>query len=693
VRRWCGSSAISINSAPRRRAAAAAAPPAPRAAHAAMMAALPSPPQCRRLSRVWAALQSLPPPPDDSNTSSASALVGAPPPPPPPPPPVLPAAAAAAAAGAGDATGGLRLADVSNPTALTGLGVASPAWSADSHWLAYLWEAGAAGVASSPAAAANDGVVRGRELWVVEVGTAGGPSLQPSRVCDHKVAEFVWLPCAGSGASAAAATACSSAACASEDSRRMEKEGSGGLPMLVALTLDGSILLCQVQPRCSCQLLAQLASGAAELGVSPSGEYLSFLVDGDLWVCALEGHGVQMHASTPTQLTHLGAPPISAVPLGTYYGVDAGIGRYVWGSDVPAYTWSPDSQFIAAHYVDRRAVRRTPFPYYLTEETTINWHRRSYPGDDLAGMSEVRGLYVIALPRSKEGSAQRLLQLHAPGVPSEQASHLNGFAWRPVATTDLASLGMHLLIDVISDTGQARGLYICNVNRESLCDDAALCDRAKLVWNDFGHSRSYAAVGAGWLPDGNAWLVVDADERMQLGVLPLDASDGVHTVRMLTVAADGDVVGERGAAPVCASENGKLFYTRNAPNAECRPVYCVDGNGTAPPQLCTGQVGGCHVPFTSPDGAWLATVHSADTVPPRLSLFCVGKLSSHKTATTALTELPSCFTMGRLGWLCTPEYVHFPSEDGRFTLRGRLLRPVSGCAQFCAKVEKQCHLL
>eukprot|EP01047_Picozoa_sp_COSAG01_P047660 COSAG01_NODE_4575_length_4911_cov_4.356608_2_plen_592_part_00 len=468
----------------------------------------------------------------------------------------------------------------------------------------------------------------------------------------------------------------------------MEKEGSGGLPMLVALTLDGSILLCQVQPRCSCHLLAQLASGAAELGVSPSGEYLSFLVDGDLWVCALEGQGVQMHASTPTQLTHLGAPPISSVPLGTYYGVDAGIGRYVWGSDVPAYTWSPDSQFIAAHYVDRRAVRRTPFPYYLTEETTINWHRRSYPGDDLAGMSEVRGLYVIALPRSKEGSAQRLLQLHAPGVPREQASHLNGFAWRPVATTDLASLGMHLLIDVISDTGQARGLYICNVNRESLCDDAALCDRAKLVWSDFGHSRSYAAVGAGWLPDGNAWLVVDADERMQLGVLPLDASDGVHTVRMLTVAADGDVVGERGAAPVCASENGKLFYTRNAPNAECRPVYCVDGNGTAPPQLCTGQVGGCHVPFTSPDGAWLATVHSADTVPPRLSLFCVGKLSSHKTATTALTELPSCFTMGRLGRLCTPEYVHFPSEDGRYTLRGRLLRPVSGCAQFCAKVEK-----
>ena len=80
-----------------------------------------------------------------------------------------------------------------------------------------------------------------------------------------------------------------------------------------------------------------------------------------------------------------------------------------------------------------------------------------------------------------------------------------------------------------------------------------------------------------------------------------------------------DVIGERGASAVIAAQHSDgtatLFFNRNGPEPEARPVYSVSlPSGDATPELraCTEGVPGCHDPCPSPDGRWLASVHSDD---------------------------------------------------------------------------------
>ena len=80
-----------------------------------------------------------------------------------------------------------------------------------------------------------------------------------------------------------------------------------------------------------------------------------------------------------------------------------------------------------------------------------------------------------------------------------------------------------------------------------------------------------------------------------------------------------DVIGERGASAVIATQHSggtaTLFFNRNGPEPEARPVYSVSvSSGDAMPELraCTEGVPGCHDPCPSPDGRWLASVHSDD---------------------------------------------------------------------------------
>ena len=79
------------------------------------------------------------------------------------------------------------------------------------------------------------------------------------------------------------------------------------------------------------------------------------------------------------------------------------------------------------------------------------------------------------------------------------------------------------------------------------------------------------------------------------------------------------MIGERGASAVIATQHSggtaTLFFNRNGPEPEARPVYSVAlSSGDAMPELraCTEGVPGCHDPCPSPDGRWLASVHSDD---------------------------------------------------------------------------------
>ena len=363
----------------------------------------------------------------------------------------------------------LTLADAARPDALTGPSPASLAWSPDSRWLAYT-------LAGELLLAPPD------------------PTPTPTAVCAG-VAEFVWL-----------------------------RTGS-----LLVLTRDGAVCHCATpsadgtapEPR----PLLTLEAGASELGVSPDESTLSFIVAGDLWLCRLKAASDgSLTAATPRQVTDVGVPPIASVQLGTYYGVDRGLGRCVWGSAAPAYEWSADGAWICAHYVDRSAVRKVPFPYYLSEETSDNWHRRPYPGDD----DEIRRLALIdASGWDGDGLLpMELVELSAPGVPAGHGCGFNTFSWRP--------LGAELLVDVTSDTGQARGLH--------LLAPAASGSESALVWSDFGEDRTYPSVSAGWLQDGSAaWLIIDAEQVHQLALIDMPtvpellSAESPPPVRMLTV--------------------------------------------------------------------------------------------------------------------------------------------------------------
>ena len=131
-----------------------------------------------------------------------------------------------------------------------------------------------------------------------------------------------------------------------------------------------------------------------------------------------------------TSVSHRSAPNRSAptIVLTWRSAHTCGVGRRT--------PWSPDSRWIAVHYVDRRAVRKTPFPYYLTEETSLNMLRRGYPGDS----NEVRtiGFYQVA------SGTLKLVDL-----PDPTANKITNFEWSPSG---------QLLLDRESDTAVDRWL-------------------------------------------------------------------------------------------------------------------------------------------------------------------------------------------------------------------------------------------
>ena len=183
-------------------------------------------------------------------------------------------------------------------------------WSLDSQYLAFLW---------------NDTESPGREVWIVN-GIGSGLRQLTSKVDgEGGVKIFAWTPNA-------------------ED--------------LIYVRL-GDVWHISLDNR-EGKRLTNTGGNKSNLAVSPDGRYASYLQDGDLWILNLK-------SGTLAQRTRVGVPSISKVPIGRYNRPDVEIGSYVWGG--PTYAWSPDSRTIAVHYVDRRNMRKVPFPHYLGKET------------------------------------------------------------------------------------------------------------------------------------------------------------------------------------------------------------------------------------------------------------------------------------------------------------------------------------
>lgn len=367
--------------------------------------------------------------------------------------------------------------------------------------------------------------------------------------------------------------------------------------------------------------------GLSDVALAPDRTMLAFLRDGDLWVWA-------RGAAAPERLTSIGVPGIGVVPAGTYNRADREVGTGVWGADWPPFAWAPDGRRIAFHAVDRRHIRRVPFPSYLGRETVENQLRRGYPGDE----NERRTLHVLDLgPRTITDLA----------LPEPGRRAVSDYAWAPDG---------RLLVDQVSDTGAERWLYVAEAG----------ATRLRLVWHDRRDTRIYPAYVARWHWDGRRILVVaDLDERDRL--YAIDPAASPPTPVPLT-PGNWDVAGERGAAVVQVVPAARaVFFTGTGTGPYERHVYRL-GEGDRSPVAVTA-LAGVHVPSVSPDGGALASIWSDDVTPTEL---LVGEVRP-RAALARVTTSPGP-EFGRYPW-ARARYAEFRNRVDGFPVHARILEP------------------
>jgi dipeptidyl-peptidase-4 len=450
---------------------------------------------------------------------------------------------------------------------VTGTAPSAVAWSPDSKRLAFLW---------------NDAAGQRRDVWLVEPADK-----TPTRLTDvaSGIDEFAWTP----------------------DSASLVFLAGGDL---WRLSLSGARQAGRV---------ATIGGESSNLAISPNGAYASFLKAGDLWL-------VQLDSGAVIQATRVGVPFIGTEAVGIYSRPDVEIGPYVWGG--PTYLWSPDSRTIAVHYVDRRNVRKVPFPTYLGTETQPNEKRRAYPGD----ANEHRTVGLLSVDSRK----LRLLDLPAP-----TENRVADFSWSPQTG--------QLLIDRESDTAVDRWLDVVDVRTG---------ERTQ-IWHDRRDTRIYNTVGSAWHSDGKRVVFLgDLAERYALYLL----TPGTNAPPRLLTDSDFDVT----AGPYVAARARAIYYQSNEPSPYERHVFRIaDGGG---PATRITKLAGDNQPFVSPDGSAVAFLHSDDVSPPELYL-----TDSRGSAARRITTSPPAEFRDH-AW-ARARYVTFPSRIDRYTLHARIVEP------------------
>ncbi|MDH3988164.1 MAG: prolyl oligopeptidase family serine peptidase [Gammaproteobacteria bacterium] len=452
---------------------------------------------------------------------------------------------------------------------LTGVVPSSPVWSPDSRHFAFTWN--------------NEGLPY-RQIWIAtqdgrelrQLGSATNTSLS--------VRDIAWLP----------------------DGKTI-------------LSLRGSELWSTTLDNKQHTLLVTVGRGASNLSVSPDGKRAAYLKGGDLWL-------VDLGSGAASAATDVGISGLSSLPVGRYSRPEREIGPGIWGG--PTYAWSPDGRYVAVHYVDRRGMRKVPFPNYLAPETEPNEVRRGYPGD----ANEYRTVGLLKI-------ANLDLQLLALDNPTE--SQVVDFAW---------SADGVLLLDLASDTAVDRWLYTVEP------EDGEL----RAIWHSNRPSRIYTSFASAWHPDGKQ-VVFLSDLNDRYGLYAIDATVIDAEPRQLTDPGY-DVLG----SPAVVAPADAIFFAANGTGAYERHVYRVNVNGGKPRRITTmpGQNSG----FPSPDGRHVAILHSDDVSPPELYVATADGGDTMRVTTSPLPEFSQRkWTRGR--------YVSFPSDIDDYTLHARILEP------------------
>ena len=360
-------------------------------------------------------------------------------------------------------------------------------------------------------------------------------------------------------------------------------------------------------------------AGARNLSMSPSGNQAAYIRNGDLWLA-------DFSSKQNRQLTKLGIASLSSLPKGRYSRPEREIGPGIWSG--PTYKWSPDGKTIAFHLVDRREMRKVPFPDYLAAETSPNEVRRGYPGDP----NEIRRVGLLDV---ESGNITYL------DLPEPYANQVIDFNWSPSGA---------LLVDIASDTAVERKLYVVAPGES----------QPREIWRGIRESRMYTSFGSTWHPDGKR-VVFLSDMGDRYGLYTIDASPSRDLPRLLTDPSY-DVLSN----PITAGD--ALFYAGNGVNPYEQHVYRQNLSGGDPEQVT--RLSGQNVGYPSPDGRYLVFRHSSDTSPPELYV-----VSSEGGEARRLTHSPlPAFT--ERTWAAA-EYVSFPSQVDDYTLHARILKPAN----------------
>lgn len=465
-------------------------------------------------------------------------------------------------------TAELTLERILSQPPLTGTAPSAPIWSPDSSRLAFRW---------------NDQARSRREIWVVEADGSNLRRLTSETEGRSSVRDVSWMP---DGAS------------------------------LVYLRSRG---LWRTNLKGETTRLAEFEAGASDLSISPNGRYASVLQNGDLWLVDLSDGGLR-------RMTRVGVPSISRVPIGRYRRREVEIGRYVWGG--PTYAWSPDSRTIAVHHVDRREVRKVPFPHYLSDETDPNLVRRGYPGD--ANERRTVGLVQI------DSGELEFLEL-----PDPTGTRIVDFSW---------SADGRLLLDRESDTAVDRWLHILDPATKEL----------RQLWHDRRETRVYTRIGSTWHSNGkDVVMLSDLGDRYGLYALSLQAP----TPRLLTNPAF-DVTG----GPLIA-ENGTIFYASNEASPYEQHVFRTDLDGRRSTPLT--RLAGTARPYPSPDGTKVALLRSDDVTPTELYVIDDRDGGRERRITRSPPE-----EFEQVSWV-SARYVTFPSLVDDAVLHARILTPTN----------------
>lgn len=365
--------------------------------------------------------------------------------------------------------------------------------------------------------------------------------------------------------------------------------------------------------------LMPIEAGANTLLLSPSGKQAAYIQNGDLWLA-------DFASKQNRQLTEIGILPLSSLAKGRYSRPEREIGPGIWSG--PTYKWSPDGKTIAIHVVDRREMRKVPFPDYLAAETNPNEVRRGYPGDP----NEIRRVGLLDV---ESGNITFL------DLPDPQANQVIDFNWSPSGA---------LLIDIASDTAVERKLFVLAPGES----------QPREIWRDVRESRMYTTFGSTWHPDGQQ-VVFLSDRGDRYGLYSIDASPSKDLPQLLTDPSY-DVL----SSPSIAGD--ALFYEGNGVNPYEQHVYSLKMSGGDPQQVT--HLPGQNVGFPSPDGKHLVFMHSNDTSPAELYV-----VSNEGGAATRVTHSPlPAFT--ERTWTAA-EYVSFPSLVDDYTLHARILKPTN----------------